>query len=338
MTNPAQDLFDLTNQVIVSRSLHVIAEAGIADAIDVEEAVDAGTIADRTGCHEDAIHRMLRLLETSGVFAFADGKWRHTETSQLIRSDHPQSMRAYARMVGSPVCWSSMTSMKHSLTTGQAAAALLDPRGSWGYLAAHPDEAAVFNDSMVSKAHADAAALTAAYDFTRGDIVLDIGGGRGQILDAILEAAPSARGVLFDLPSVAEEAIVRPDGRLKVQSGDFFVDSLPSYDVGVLVHVLHDWADPEVAAILRATRAAAQPGSTLLVYEMLMSDDDADVHSPDSWRPKVLDVLMLTITGGRERTRAEFVVLLAAAGFALTRVIPLPTGSSIVEAKAVSTH
>ena len=193
----------------------------------------------------------------------------------------------------------------------------------------------MFNDSMMSRAHADAAAFTAAYDFTPADLVVDIGGGRGQILDAILDAAPSARGVLFDLPSVTEEAIERPDGRLKVHPGDFFVDSLPSYDVGVLMHVLHDWADPEVAAILRATRAAAQPGSTLLVYETLMPDDDADVHGPDSWRSKVLDVLMLTITGGRERTRAEFAVLLAAARFELTRVIPLPTGSSIVEAKAV---
>ena len=179
---------------------------------------------------------------------------------------------------------------------------------------------------MAAKAHEQVAGVLAAYDFPSFALVGDIGGGHGHLLRAVLEAKPRARGVLFDLPHVIEQAADVASDRLRLQAGDFFQDPLPACDTYLLMEVIHDWGDEDAARILQAVRRAAPAHAKLLVIESLIPDE-----SGPNW-PKVLDVLMLAVLTGRQRTEHEYEELLGAAGFRLERVIPTFANVSILEA------
>ncbi len=181
---------------------------------------------------------------------------------------------------------------------------------------------------MTAKAAGDTAAVLAAYDFSRFSTIADIGGGRGHLLRAVLEATPHSRGILFDLPGVID-TVDAPGERFAVHAGDFFVDALPTADAFILMEVIHDWDDDRAAAILSAVRRAATPGATVLIIEAVA---DEEVLDPVV---RTLDVIMLTVTGGRERTSAELDQLLAGAGFRATGALPTPSPLRIVEAVAV---
>jgi O-methyltransferase domain len=180
---------------------------------------------------------------------------------------------------------------------------------------------------MTAKAGADVAAVLAAYDFGRFRTIADVGGGRGHLLRAVLDAVPTAEGVLFDLPGEIGALDVVHE-RLTPQAGDFFVDPLPAADAYVLMEVLHDWADAECVAILRAIRRAAPPGATLLVVESVLADERPDP------RAQTLDVIMLTVPGGRERTASQFRDLFERAGLRHRGVVETTGPLGIVEATA----
>jgi hypothetical protein len=295
------------------RCLHVVAELGVADHID-DAPVPLAMLSKRSGCDAPALGRMLRLLETGGLFQQAGDGWSHTDLSRHLRSDHPQSMRAFARMIGGPVQWAALGELASSARSGRTAIESVVPGGMWEYLKTHPDEARVFDAAMTSKSFAETAALIPAFDFTSYARIADIGGGRGHVLAAVLAAAPSATGILFDLPHVVGAA--SPGPRVELCGGDFFRDPLPEADAYIVSQVLHDWADHEAAQILRAVRRAAPPGSHLLVVEQVLPPG-AEPHPA-----KVLDVIMLALTGGRERTQGEFASLFEAGGFRLERMVP----------------
>jgi hypothetical protein len=311
----------------VSRTLHLIAEHGVADAIPAGDSTDPAALAARVGCDEDALHRMLNLLAVHGIFQLVDGRWEHTDSSRLLRRDHPRSMAAFVTMTGLPLTWDCLTSMHHSLTTGRPAAELLDPDGIFGYLRNHPDQSAVFNEAMTSKAHADIAAILSSGLLDQPGVIADIGGGYGHLLNAILDANPQATGILFDLPHVTVQVPARADGRLELHPGDFFTDPLPSFETAVLMQVIHDWNDTAANAILRAVRTATDQGGKLVLFENVIDDD-----TPDPAR--VLDIVMLSVTGGKERSTTQFRQLLAASGFHLDDITPLPTGLNAIAATA----
>jgi O-methyltransferase domain len=181
---------------------------------------------------------------------------------------------------------------------------------------------------MIGKARGDVAAILEAYDFSRFRSIADVGGGRGHLLEAILERNPNARGVLFDLPHVIEEARGSVTARMSLHAGDFFRDALPSCDAYVLMDVIHDWDDERSARILSGIRAAAPPDATLLLLETIVPDE------PGPHWGKTLDVLMLAVTGGLQRTADQFGELLRGSGFHMERVIKTATWMSIVEASA----
>jgi hypothetical protein len=181
---------------------------------------------------------------------------------------------------------------------------------------------------MTAKAAVDIAAVLGAYDFSRFATIADIGGGRGHLLTAILDVVPTAGGVLFDRPQVIE-ALDSAHDRLTPQAGDFFVDALPAADAYVVMDVLHDWPDAECASILRAIRAAAGRGAKVLVIENLLPDNGGDP------RGHTLDIIMLVMGGGRERTAARWSELLTSCGFSDPTVIPTKGPLRIVEATAV---
>jgi hypothetical protein len=193
----------------------------------------------------------------------------------------------------------------------------------------HPDEAEMFDLAMTGKAIAGVAGVLATYDFGRFTTIVDVGGGRGHLLRAVLDAAPSSTGVLFDLPEVIERLQVGHE-RMITTAGSFFADPLPQADAYVLMDVLHDWPDDECETILRAVRRAAAAGATLLVVEAIVPEGAVDP------RTAMLDVMMLVLTGGgRERTAGQLEALLTRAGFVLEAVLDTPGPVRIAEARAV---
>jgi len=311
----------LATDHFLPRCLHVVAELGVADHIE-DRQVSVEFLARESGCAAPALARMLRLLETVGVFQWVGDGWAHTEVSRLLRSDHPQSMRAFARMIGGAIQWAAAGELKSAAETGRSAMSTVMPDGIWQYFKDHPEDARVFDAAMTSKSAAEIAALIPAFDFTGYPRIADIGGGRGHVLASVLAAAPSSGGILFDLPHVVTAAV--PSPRMVVQGGDFFRDELPQADAYIVSQVLHDWADEEAAAILRKVRRAAPAGSHLLVIEQVLP------VGPEPHPAKVLDIVMLALTGGRERTRDEYASLFEAGGFRLERVIPTTGAISVL--------
>lgn len=292
------------------------------------EPLKVNRLASECNVDADALDRVLRLLVAHGVFKHEGDGYAHTESSRLLRSDHPMSMRAFSRMIGLPVFWASLGHLQDSTRTGSPAVDLVEPQGVWAYFQNHPHEAQIFGQAMTAKAAADIAAVLGAYDFSRFGTIADIGGGRGHLLRAVLDAVPAAEGVLFDLPSVIETLDIHLE-RLSPQAGDFFVDQLPTVEAYILMEVLHDWADKEATDILRGIRRAASPGAAVLVIEGVVAEEHVDP------RVQTLDVLMLTMTGGRERTTNELDALLQSAGFRLANVIETAGPMRIVEGVAV---
>lgn len=323
---PHETVWTLTTAAVASRALHVIAELGVADHVQ-DEPVAVKDLALQCDADPEALDRLLRLLAAHGIFDYRSGAYTHTDPSRLLRSDHPMSMRAFPRMIGTPGFQASFAALEHSARTGSPAVEVVDPKGLWNYLEAHPVEAAIFGAAMTAKALADIGAVVSSYDFSRFRTIADIGGGRGHLLSAIVDAAPEAQGILFDLPAVIE-TLALDSGRLATRPGDFFVDALPAADAYLLMEVIHDWADAEASAILSAIHDAASPGATVLIIEGVVGEE-----TPDP-RVHTLDVIMLAMTGGRERSGSQLGELLNTSGFDLIRVLETPGAMRIVEATA----
>lgn len=326
-TNPFATLTQIAGGYCLPRSLHVVANLGVADTLD-ETPRTATDLAASVNADPDALRRVLRLLASHGVFEVEGETIRHTPASRLLRADHPHSMHAFAQLFGLPIFWTTFGSMEHSVRTGLPATSMVFPEGFWDYLAQRPEEGRVFNSAMVAKAHGAVAGILASYDFSGFGTISDIGGGNGHLLRAILDAVPNAKGVLFELPHVIEESARIASDRLRLQAGDFFRDPLPSCDAYLLMEIIHDWGDAESIAILQAVRRAASPPAKLLVIETIVPDDPG----PD-WSI-MLDIHMLTLLGGRQRTRQEYEALLAQSGFRFQREINTGAGISILEAEA----
>jgi hypothetical protein len=328
-SDPVSTVLQMAGGYCLPRCLHIVAELGVADALD-ETPRTVIELAASVGAHPDALGRVLRLLAAHGVFECQGNTVRHSPASRLLRADHPQSLRALARMFGLPITWGTCGALEHTVLTGLPAADKVFPGGFWAYFAEHPEENSIFNAAMAAKAQGQVAAVIPAYDFSRFDFIGDIGGGGGHLLRAVLDAAPDANGVLFDLPHVVEEAAAVASERLKLQAGNFFKDELPSCDAYLVMEVIHDWPDKEAIAILKAIRGAALPHAKLLLIEQIIPDD------PGPHWAKTLDIHMLVLFGGRQRTRREYQGLLTQAGFSFDREIETGAGISILEATATN--
>lgn len=320
---PHEQLWSLVNAGVAARCLQIAAALGVADLLDAEP-VPAATLAAACEAHPGSLDRVLRLLAAQGVFVATTAGFLHSPISELLRTDHPRSMRAFAQMMGLSVMQEAFAALELAVRTGAPAIEHVTDGGLWPYLEQHPHEQQVFGMAMTSKAAGDVAAILTAYDFSSASRIVDVGGGRGHLLQAILEATPAASGVLFDLPDVAAQGVEHP--RLTRHGGDFFVDALPPGDCYVLMEVVHDWPDEEAVAILSAIARAMTPSAAVLIIENVL--DDA---SPDA-RGHILDVIMLAVTGGRERTPADLERLLRRAGLATRRVIETDGPLRLVEA------
>lgn len=317
-------IIQLTTACWTSRCLYVIAELGVADTLgDQPQSTEA--IAKAIGAQPKALYRVLRLLASLGIFEWSQGTWRHSEASRLLRSDHPGSLRDYVRMMGLPVFWSAACDLEHSLRTGQSAFAKHHPEGAFAYLAKHPEESRIFDAAMTSKSHRDIAAILPAYDFSQFATIADIAGGRGHLLRAILKSSPKTRGILFDQPHVVAEVALENEEKLTVVGGNFFGDSMPEADAYLLMNIIHDWPDAESIKILSAIRRDMPKHARVLVIEAVV---------PPTLGPhlsKELDIVMMALPGGMERTQEEYAGLASESGLRLKLMVETMSPYSVLE-------
>jgi O-methyltransferase domain len=322
---PFDTLTEALGGLLIGPCLSSVTRLKVADALGDTPRTVAELAAD-TGVDPGALRRMLRLLAAHGVFACSQDSVTHTAASQLLRGDHPYSMRDFVAVFGTALAAEFLGYFDYVLQTGNPAPYEVNTGGFFAFLQADPERGQMFDRAMSSKARLQIASITAAYDFSASGSVADIGGGLGHLLQAVLDVAPQATGVLFDLPPVIENAAAAASDRLSLQAGDFFTGPLPAADTYLIMDVIHDWDDDQAAALLSAVRKAALPQARALVIENIL----ADVPGPDY--SKINDIVMLVATGGRQRSRGEHEKLLNSAGWRLERVIPTMSDASIIEA------
>jgi hypothetical protein len=315
----------------VQQAVHVAAKLGIADLL-AGGPRPAGELAREAGAHPAALARLLRALAAFGVFAEeADGRWALTPAAALLRRGAPGSMRAFALWAGD-VSYRVFGALEHSVRTGEPAFEHLFGAEFFAWLAEHPEDAAVFDEMMAGNT-AGVTPLLAARDFSVARVVVDVGGGRGELLAAVLRAHPHLRGVLMEHPRLlpaARETLGRGGvaERCRVVEGDALESVPPGGDVYVLKSVVHGLDDDAAARALARCRAAMEPGKTLLLVEMLLPPG-TDPHPA-----RLMDLLMLVGCRGRERGEDEYRALLGSAGFRLDAVEHTPYGYSVMVAEA----
>jgi len=317
-------LMQLTTASWGSRCLHVVAELGVADALG-DQAQSTEALAKATGTHPQALYRVLRLLAAVGIFEWKDGTWHQTDASRFLRSDHPGSLRDYVRMLGLPAFWSAFEDLEHSLRTGECAFVKRHPEGVFEYLAKHPEESRIFDSAMTSKSHRDIAAILPAYDFSRFATIADIAGGRGHLLRAILKTSPRTQGILFDQPHVVAEVRPANGENLTVIGGNFFTDSMPKADAYLLMNIIHDWPDAESIKILSAIRRSMPASARVLIIETVVPE------APGPHLSKELDIAMMVLPGGMERTEEQYVSLARKCALHLERMVPTLSPYSVLE-------
>ena len=315
-----------------SRALYVAAKLLIADQL-ADGPVSAEGLAHSCGVHAPSLQRVLRALASLGVFAQdAEGRFDHTPLSRGLCTNATGSLREFIVMLGEAQSWQSWGEVMHSVRTGEPAFDKVFGASQFDYLAAHPEAARNFDAAMAERSAAEDEAVLAAWTFPPTGRVVDIGGGRGTLLSAVLRACPQLHGVVFDLAHVIERA--RPafaaqglGSRLEGASGDFFADELPrDAQVYLLKKVIHDWDDARAVAILKNCSRAMAPGATLLLIEPVIAPGNEPSFA------KLLDLFMLVWPGGRERTESEHGNLLAAAGLELRNSVTTTSALTILEA------
>jgi hypothetical protein len=326
-------VLEMTQGAWLTQALYVAVKLGIADALR-DGPKSADEIATAVGADPRATYRVMRALASNGVLKLRRGRFRLTRVGQALRSDHPSSMAPMIAMVGSPEHWEHWGQLSHAVTTGGTAVDKLRGMPIFDYLETNPGYAAVFNDAMTGVSSIAIDTVVPRYDFTDRRVVVDVGGGHGALLAAVLASAPQARGILFDLPAVVDGAAerLRAMGVAQrcVAAGGSFFDAVPDGgDAYVLKTVIHDWDDEQSIAILRNVRTAIAADGKLLLMELVLPEG-APPHPG-----MLLDLEMLVQAGGRERTASEYGDLLSQAGFRLTRVIPTAGPMSILEAVPV---
>jgi hypothetical protein len=326
-------LRELINGYQVSQAIHVAATLGIADLL-TDGAKSCDELAAAAGAHPGTLYRLLRALATVGVFREDDGhRFALTPIGDCLRSDAPEPLGGWAAYAGRPAYWQAWGSLLGSVRTGENAFRRVHGVSVWEHRAADPEEGASFDRAMTDGSRRVTRGVLDAYDFGRFGTVVDVGGGQGALLAALLLAYPAMRGVLYEQPQVAARAdrVLRQSGvadRCEVVGGSFF-DAVPTGgDAYLLKSVLQDWDDEHSTAILRNCRNAVPATGRLFVVEQ-------EILPPNEGRAaKFSDLNMLVSPGGQNRTVEEYGKLLSVSGFGLLSATPTATGSQILESEA----
>jgi len=331
---PRLSLFQMITGHYVSCAIWVAAKLGVADLLG-DGPRSADDLAGRTGMHGPSLRRVMRMLASVGVFAETESDcFALTPIGECLRGG-PGSSAPVAMLFAAPNIMRVWRELLYSVETGNVAFEHVFGMNCFAYLAEHPEEAAVFNQAMTSVTAPVAGMVAAAYDFSRFVHIVDVGGGQGALLAAILKSNLGLRATLYDLPHVTAgaHALLESAGlsaRCTISGGDFFEAVPAGGDAYILKHVIHDWDDERSVAILRNCRHTMTADATLLLVETVLPA--CITPSAMNFIAAGSDVNMLLNAGGRERTEAEFRALFDAAGFRLTRIVPTQSLSKVIEA------
>jgi len=327
--SPLDNIFGIIRGFWESRALAVATELELADQL-ADGPLAADVLAERTKTHSPSLFRLMRALESIGIFTQVSPRvFANTPSSALLRRNVPGSQWALVRSILSTGQgqYESWTEMMYCVQTGMPGLLKIYGGSSpWEFFTARPEVWSIFNEAMRSASSAISPDVAAAYDWEKFPVIADIGGGIGSQLVAILDAHPSVRGILFDQPAVVAGAI--PHDRMERVGGDFFKSVPVAADAYTMRWIIHDWADAESIAILSNIRKAMKPESRLVLIEEIIPE------TPELTWAKWLDLHMLAVAGGRERTAAEYRDLFAKSGFELEQIVPTPAGSSLIIGRA----
>jgi hypothetical protein len=326
--SPQEQVIQMARAHQVSRMVYVAASLGIADHL-AKGPLHADELARRTGANPGAVFRLLRALAMLGLFTERSPRtFALTPVGDTLRSDAPGAVRATVLTLAGQWMWDSWREFPWSVQTGKTAVDKALGMPVFDFLGEHPDQAALFNDTMIGFHGPEYEAVARAFDFAGIGTLADIGGGTGSLIGAVLSAHRGVSGILFDLPHVAAAAAASLKARgladrCRIVSGSFF-DSVPPADAYMMSHIIHDWDEGKCLQILGNCRKAS-PKARVLIVEMVVPPGDEPHPS------KMLDIVMLTVTGGQERTGEEYAALLASAGYRMTRIVPTESPVSVVE-------
>jgi O-methyltransferase/methyltransferase family protein len=328
---PAMALRQMLLGYRFSQSIYVAAKLGLADLLK-DGPKGSDELATAVGAHPDALHRLLRVLASVGIFAQVDQRrFTLTPLGALLQTDVPGSWWGTAVLTGE-WWWPAYGELLYSVTTGKPAHDHVYGMRNFEYFAQHPETGRLFHAGYAARRGPVSLAVAAAYDFSGVPLLIDVGGGAGDLMAAILQANPAMRGVVFDLPYTIDDAraLVEAEGvagRCDVVAGDFFASVPTGGHAYILRSVIHDWDDAHAVAILKNCHHAMQGQGKLLLVERVIPE------RAEQAPPVVLaDLEMLVMTpSGRERTEAEFRGLFAAAGFKPTKIVPTPSEFIIIE-------
>ncbi|MGA7552970.1 MAG: methyltransferase [Candidatus Acidiferrales bacterium] len=328
----SKQLLSMADGLIIHQSLYAAAKLGVADLLASGSRTTA-ELAEQLKVKESPLYRTLRLLASQGVFEeTAPRTFAQTGLSRFLCTGVPGSIRAILIFRGSEFFFAPYGEILHSIETGQPAREKMYGMNAFEHLREHPETARVFDDAMTNASMLTGPAVAAAYDFGAWASVMDVGGGNGILLAEILRAHPKLRGVLADLPHVLERARERGylggelEARSAVQPCDFFQEIPSGCRAYAMKSVIHDWDDERAHKILVNCRRAVPKDGVLLLVELGLAEDNLPSAG------KLIDVAMMVLTGGKERTIPEYRDLLAGAGFRLNQVYPTSAEMNVIEA------
>jgi hypothetical protein len=335
---PADEALRLATAYQASKALHVAIRMGLPDLL-ADGSRTAEDLARDTEAHGPSLRRLLRSLSAHGVFSeTAEGRFTLGPLGVPLRKDAPGSVQALALMWGDEDYWRTWAELEHCVRTGRTAAEhLFGAVDAFRRYASDARFGAIFNAGMTVLSATTAAAVVSSYDFSRARRVVDVGGGEGRLLAAILQNWPATRGVLLDLPNVVAGAprLLAAAGvadRCEVVGGDMFAGVPEGGDLYVLSRVIHSFPEERAVTILRACRAAMSADAHLLLVEYVLPDRVEGQAEPSAQAQLLMDLTMLVRTGGRQFTAAEYRAFLQGAGLRVERIIPTAAPVSLVEA------
>jgi hypothetical protein len=314
---------------VMTQAIHVVAKLNIADLLEAHGPMNCSALANLSGAHEESLHRIMRALASTGIFnEDGEGKFSLTPLAECLKENSPESVKAMAVSIGGAI-YKAYGELLYSVQTGDGGFKKALGMPIFEYLTKNLEEGKIFDRMMTDIHGGETAPMVNTYDFSVFNTIVDVGGGNGEVISAILHKNPGTKGILFDLPDMISRSrdTISSRGlgdRCQIDTGNFFESVSKGGDAYIMRHIIHDWSDADAVTILSNCRKAVKPGGKILVVEAVIEEG----NEPSPF--KMLDLSMLLV-GGKERTRRQYEQIFSQAGLKLNRVVPFQHDLSVIE-------